>query len=211
MEALLAHCASTFSTHSGLFAVFFFGGLTGGFTHCLSMCGPMAACQSFCASGCGKRLGTAQFSHHLGRAISYGFMGFASALLSKQVAAFHWWPATSALMLALAGTMFLASSLPACRHRPAGGPTFLRGVLLGFMPCGLLYAALMMAATLTDPFGAMLAMWLFALGTVPALLVAGLGAELVSRKWKNIMHCMGRTMLACKGLSLLVMAASIVR
>lgn len=171
----------------------------------------MAACQSLCASACGKSAGRATALHHLGRGLGYGAMGFASALISRQVAAFHWWPMLSAAMLSIAGIMFIASSFPKCSHHHASGHTFLRGMLLGFMPCGLLYAALMMAATLADPFSAMFAMWLFTLGTVPALLIAGLGAEMVSRKWQAAVQKLGRAMLACNGLSLLVMAASIVR
>ena len=55
METLLAHCTAIFSAHSGMFAVFFLGGLTGSLTHCLIMCGPVVACQSACGGGCGKK------------------------------------------------------------------------------------------------------------------------------------------------------------
>lgn len=220
MESLLAHCAAAFSAHGGLFAAFFFGGLTGGFTHCLMMCGPFVACERMCSSGaCHSKTQTASramgLSYHLGRLTTYGALGFAAALMSKQIAASSWWPLASSLMLAMAGMMFLLSCAKSCTHHTvhAGAPrtTYLRGVLLGFMPCGLLYAALMMAATLADPISGMVAMWLFTLGTIPALLVASGGAELISRRWQRTSQHVGRAMMAFNGLSLLVMATKVVR
>ena len=82
---------------------------------------------------------------------------------------------------------------------------------MGFMPCGMLYAALMMAATLANPLYGALAMGVFTLGTMPALLIASGGAEMLSRKWQHAMQQIGRAMMAFNGLSLLVMAARIVR
>jgi len=219
---ILAHCAAAFSQHGGVFALFFIGGLTGGFTHCLGMCGPLVAseilaCHGKCAGGCSVRseLGRASgMAYHLGRITTYGALGFLAALLAKQVAAFSFWPLLSAGMLVAAGLMFLASSVMHCRHSALSSSpklTYMRGFLLGFMPCGLLYAALMMAATLANPFSGMIAMWLFTLGTIPALLIASGGAALLNRKWNHAMQTMGRVMMAFNGLSLLVMAARTMR
>ena len=219
MEVLLAHCAQLFSQQGGFFSLFFVGGLTGSLTHCIGMCGSLVACQSACAGGsaCSKRASWAaagQLPYHLGRMTTYGALGFAAALLSKQIAAFAVWPDIAAAMLALAGLMFVASSLPACKHslfRLPGKLGYMRGVLLGFMPCGLLYAALMMAATVADPLGGMLAMWLFTLGTMPALLLVGAGTQLLTIKWQGAMRSAGRALMAFNGLSLLVMAEKLVR
>ncbi len=216
MEALLAHCTAAFSQHGGLFAVFFLGGLTGGFTHCLAMCGPMVAGQSACAGGCSKRGGNAsRWTYHLGRMTTYGALGFAAALFARQIAALPFWPVLSSVMLLLAGVMFIVSSLPATRAHTAcavsAKTNYVRGALMGFMPCGMLYAALMMAATLANPLAGMFAMWLFVLGTVPALLLASTSAELLSRKWQHAMSNIGRAMMAFNGLTLLVMAAKVMR
>lgn len=219
MEALLAHCTQLFSTHGGLFFAFFIGGLTGGFTHCLTMCGPFVACDRACASkscSVAKSLSDSTgLPYHLGRMTTYGALGFFVALLSQQIAATAWWPWISSVMLAAAGILFLVSFLNSCRQETTTSKhpqlTYLRGILLGFMPCGLLYAALMMAATLANPLSGMLAMWIFTLGTLPALLIASGGADLLSRKWHHAMQHIGRAMMAFNGLSLLVMAARIVR
>ena len=215
MEALLAHCTAAFSHAGGLFAVFFLGGLMGSLTHCLVMCGPVVACQSACGGGCGKRMSTAaQWHYHLGRLLTYGALGFFAALLSKQIAAASYWPKLSAAMMVIAGVLFLLSAMFPSRHAllaisPRNG--FLRGVLMSFMPCGLIYAALMMAATLANPLAGMFAMWLFVLGTIPALLIASGGAALLAGKWKEMMGGIGRFGMAFNGLALLVLAINTVR
>jgi sulfite exporter TauE/SafE len=218
MEFLFAHCAAVFSEHQSLFAVFFLGGLTGSLTHCLAMCGPVVACQAACAGkkGCvSKRLAHAsQWQYHLGRLLTYGAMGFVAALLSKQIATLEFWPALSSVMLILAGSMFIFSSLPLAKHSLfhfTSNHPFLRGALMGFMPCGLIYAALMMAATLANPLAGMVAMWLFVLGTMPALLIASAGAEIITQKWQAAMQQMGRAVMAFNGISLILMATRIIK
>lgn len=56
-------------------------------------------------------------------------------------------------------------------HVRTRGRRFLLGVMLGFMPCGLVLAAFMAAVALQDPASSTFAMALFALGTVPALVM----------------------------------------
>lgn len=215
MEALLAHCAAAFSGHGGLFAVFFLGGLTGSLTHCLVMCGPVVACQSACGGACGKRMIAAlQWQYHLGRLVTYGALGFFASMLSAQLVAVAYWPALATAMMMIAGGLFLISAIFPNQHAllsyaPKNG--FLRGVLMSFMPCGLIYAALMMAATFASPIAGMFAMWLFVLGTIPVLLVASGGAAMLAIKWQEMMRGIGRFGMAFNGLALLVMAARSMR
>lgn len=217
MEPLLAHCAAAFSQHGSLFAVFFLGGLAGSLTHCLTMCGPVvasqAACQSSCGGAkgaCGARAGAAsQWQYHLGRLLTYGAFGFFAALLSKQLASAAYWPVLASAMMLLAGGLFLASALFPGRHALLSFSVrngFLRGALMSFMPCGLLYAALMMAATLANPLAGMVAMWLFVLGTMPVLLLASSAAEMLTRKWREWVSGIGRLAMACNGLALFALA-----
>jgi uncharacterized protein len=211
MDALTSHCTAIFSAHSGMFAVFFLGGLTGSLTHCLIMCGPVVACQSTCGGGCGKKMSaSSQWQYHLGRLFTYGALGFAAALFGKQIAALPFWPTLSTGMMVAAGGLFLLSAMIPNKHSLlAFTPrnAFMRGVMMSFMPCGLIYAALMMAATLTRPLAGMVAMWLFVLGTIPALLVASGSAALLAYKWKELMHGIGRVGMAFNGLALIVLAA----
>lgn len=214
METLLAHCLTAVSAHGGMVAVFFLGGLTGSLTHCLVMCGPVVACQAVCGGGCGSRMSAAsQWQYHLGRLLTYGMLGFFAALLSRQIATASFWPLLSSLMMLCAASLFLLSALFPSPHRILSSPKqgFLRGVFMSFMPCGLIYAALMMAATYAEPLAAMVAMWLFVLGTIPALLLASGSAGLLAQRWREWISGIGRFGMACNGLALVAMAVRVVR
>jgi uncharacterized protein len=219
VNELLLHCSANLAENSGFFAVFFLGGLTGGFTHCLPMCGPLAACHTLCGKAkCDSRLARAQqvlgLPYHLGRLTTYTALGFVAALLSRQVAAAPYWPLLSSTMLAVAGVMFVVSSLSQSPHSffsVSARSTYLRGALMGFMPCGLLYAALMMAATLAHPLLGALAMALFALGILLPLTLATASADYIRQRWQGAMTQAGRALMAGNGLFLLVMAGQIMR
>lgn len=212
----LSHCSSSILSQSPLLAAFFLAGLTGGFTHCLAMCGPFVACQGICQTKtCSKKMDLRHAAfYHMGRLASYGALGFAAALLSKQIASSPFWPWLSATMLIIAGITFLLSSFPGCRHQffsLSSALPFFRGALLGFLPCGMIYAALMMAAATADPLFGMVAMWSFVFGTIPALILVSMSAEALNFKWHSFAQKAGRAMLAFNGLSLMVMAAYMVR
>ena len=225
MNQLLQHCTAffsgSFSGNYGLFLVFLLAGLTGSITHCLAMCGANVAvdamsCGKKCATKCGKSKKNAQsfgLFYHLGRMTTYGALGFFAALLSKQIATFLFWHFISAFMLTLAGVMFILSSLPNCKHfllKSSGGNSYVRGALLGFMPCGLLYAALMMAAATANPWCGFFAMVVFVIGTIPALVLANMGIKMLTDKWQEKMQLFGRVVMAFNGVSLLVMAGKLV-
>lgn len=134
--------------------------------------------------------------YHLGRATTYIalavlFSGILNlAFLFAPIKAF-----VAAPLLMIAGVLFLVSAFPSLStlfpwahriHLPLPVQTlsaaighamkkedaahrYILGVLLGFMPCGLLIAALMAASTLSNPVQAAFAMAAFAAGTVPSL------------------------------------------
>lgn len=159
--------------------------------------------------------------YHLGRALIYGLLGALSALLLKPVTHNVYWPWLAALLLIIAGTIFITtsiSSLVGCNHRSRYGwvehvaankPHFLRGILTGFIPCGLLYAALLLASTTTNPFMAFTGMVLFVSGTLPAFWLASLGAEFLSNKGRFATQKIGKIIMGLNGCILLVLAAKI--
>ena len=57
---------------------------------------------------------------------------------------------------------------------------FLAGVFTGWLPCGLVYAYMALAASTSNLFGGMLTMAAFGLGTVPMMVLAGSGSSLFS-------------------------------
>ena len=54
------------------------------------------------------------------------------------------------------------------------------GLLWGWLPCGLVYSALMIAATSAEPAAGASVMVAFGLGTMPAMVLTGLGAARVA-------------------------------
>jgi hypothetical protein len=54
------------------------------------------------------------------------------------------------------------------------------GLIWGWLPCGLVYGALLLAATTADPVGGGLVMIAFGLGTMPAMIATGLSAAKLS-------------------------------
>jgi len=95
--------------------------------------------------------------------------------------------------------------------RPAGWRAAGLGVLLGFLPCGLLYAALAVAAGTGGAIPGALAMLSFGFGTVPLLVAIGIAGEAAGRKWRRGMMQLAPAMLAFNAvvLGLLALRAAV--
>lgn len=153
--------------------------------------------------------GAALLPYHAGRATTYALLGTLSAStvgLVIRVAGFGWAAAAmltiATFVLAIAGLSPLRDLAKALvgnrfwRNRPlaivshlAAAPMGWRGyalgVLLGFIPCGLVYGALAAAAATADPVSGALAMAAFALGTAPALVGVGWLGQLAPVAWRG--------------------------
>lgn len=171
--------------------------------------------------------------YHAGRMTTYAIMGALVASILSPVLmhdGFRW---AAAVLLALAGFSFLAASLGGRVKLPGpdnGGRTaqalsralnrygrglflapvgwrgYLLGLILGLLPCGMVYAALMAAATTGTAFGGALAMAAFAAGTVPALISVGLGGTFLLGRWQNRLRLVARGVMVLNGVALLMMA-----
>ena len=148
---------------------------------------------------------------HLGRITTYTFfgalIGLAGSLLDQASGMLGWQGAFSILVgiamllvsLSLMGIlppieMALASltrgNSPMTRMRGLFGKhsflsTLTLGILWGFLPCGLVFAMLVLAARTQTVWGGALTMLAFGLGTVPTLLGFGLAANLLSPKLRG--------------------------
>jgi hypothetical protein len=179
-------------------------GLLGGFGHCVGMCSPFVLFVSRRHGGAGGGRGTAlaaQLWYTVGRIATYTALGsvagalggvvqLAGPLLGVQRAAavvaggvlVVW--ALAALSdvvpgLDTGGRLF-ARAAGAVKGRVPGHP-FATGLLLGLLPCGLLYSALIAAVARGGPIDGALALTLFGVGTAPALLGVSLADELLVR------------------------------
>jgi sulfite exporter TauE/SafE len=137
----------------------------------------------------------ALWPYHLGRIITYATIGTAGAVLSSHLVSFAGFKFFSAILLVIAGFLFLltafqsilpkACGLPAwvtksfsaLLYKDIPGKVFITGLLLGFIPCGLVYAALLAVTATSDPILALGGMIAFGIGTIPALLAVHIGCR----------------------------------
>ena len=164
-------------------------GLAGG-PHCAAMCG--AACGAITRAGAARST-RALWRFQLGRLAGYTLAGAAAA---AAVQAFAWLTTQTAvlkpawtffhlavllwglLLLTLARQPMWASAAGRSawtRIRPlaaARGGVFAAGALWAFMPCGLLYSALLVASLSGGPLQGALSMALFAVGSGVSLALA---------------------------------------
>ncbi len=159
-------------------------GLAGG-PHCIAMCG--AACASL-GKAAGDRSNQAMWSFQAGRIIGYAALGGVAAAsmqgvgwLSIQSAAlrpvwtmFHvaalllgmllLWTAQQPVWLESVGRRVWLGARSLAAGWGRGAPLVI-GMFWTFLPCGLLYSALLVAAMTGQVLDGMLVMALFALGT----------------------------------------------
>jgi sulfite exporter TauE/SafE len=164
--------------------------------HCLAMCGPLAAAVPL-APGAARwpRL----IAYNAGRLVSYATGGVLAAGLGGALLLAGGGAARSALTLLAAcfvvatvagqagwlpalqtlerqGRRLWARIAPVGRGAGARGGlagVFLLGLLWGWLPCGMVYAALALATATADPLRGAAVMLCFGLGTLPSMLGAG--------------------------------------
>jgi len=190
----------------GLLLGLFVAGAAGSTMHCVPMCGGFVLGQVAdrmarlpAARLCEwRRVGRgALLPYHLGRLTTYTGLG---AVAGIATAALPWFGTVSALLLLLGAALFLAHVArltPGLDRAPAGwtgiiawlarrvGGGYPLGVVLGFLPCGFLYAALAAAAASGGPLRGALGMLAFGLGTVPALAVVGIAGHAAGWRWQK--------------------------
>lgn len=177
--------------------------------HCVQMCGPVVLTYSVSANTkTGRRsfLGL-HLAYNAGRTLTYMLLGAAAGLAggamgwvgrlagiedTASIVAGSVMVLTALLMLGFGFGIerWRGLALPARLLRPAGklisDPSALAkfglGTLMGFLPCGLVYAALMRAIGAANAVGGALTMLAFGVGTSAALIAVGVGSSAVTRK-----------------------------
>ena len=102
----------------------------------------------------------------------------------------------------------VASGMGAAIRR--GGPLGVIGLggLNGLLPCGLVYSALLAAAASGGMLPGMVSMLAFGAGTIPALLIVGLGAWKVSPDLRQKLSSVSAMFILLIGLQLLLRGAA---
>lgn len=174
-------------------------GLAGGSGHCLGMCGGIVGMLGLRADRGLAGLGLL-FAAHAGRVLAYGaagtVAGYAGAVLTESVlgarGAIALRGVAAVLVTALGLQLLLGRPLLAALERrgarmwrrlaplmrglvpPHDAPhAFAAGALWGFLPCGLVYAQLAIAAASGSAFAGGIAMAAFGVGTFVSLSVVG--------------------------------------
>jgi len=184
-------------------------GMLGSLGHCLGMCGPLnllVAAQMRESS----LPALPSFSlYHASRVLAYVLLGavvgaLGSLLgLSRQLTTVG---GAVSLILGIAILLFGMAYLGWLRAIPLEGSSHwwnaavsralrqggersvvLLGVLNGLLPCGLVYSALLLAASSGQAWRGALGMALFGFGTFPALLTLDLGAGAMSIRFRQVM------------------------
>jgi sulfite exporter TauE/SafE len=138
--------------------------------------------------------------YHLGRITTYSIIGFFCSFFAQNLINFSGFRFLSAGLLIICALFFLtlffnknfsffrlnfsvkfsnffAKKLNYFLKNPKGLNGYFLGLILGFIPCSLLYGAFLIAANISNAFLAMLGMFLFGCATFPALFLSALGAN----------------------------------
>lgn len=203
-----------------------------GSLHCAAMCGPfMAAVVGFSADG---RSGpSAHVAYHAGRLVTYLVLGAAAGLvggaldlagsqaglgrISAVVAGvvLVFWGASAlfarervvrlARRAPFRAGAFLGLALSRIKRTPPTPRAFLLGLATTFVPCGWLYAFVATAAGTGRVLSAMSVMFAFWLGTVPALLAAGVGLQRLSARLGERARVLSGSLIIASGVLLLAL------
>ena len=183
----------------------FIWGILGSF-HCIGMCGPIAL--ALAGKDRNKYL-LNKLLYNSGRAVTYsllgglvGLVGFSLSLAGIQqwvsivlgliiiVLAFFYkesekWITGSTLSSSL---IKLKSQLGKSIKRGGRKAFFITGVFNGFLPCGMVYMALVASLALQSPVMGMAYMFVFGLGTFPVMILLMLSKDIFSMNFRVKMN-----------------------
>ncbi|MDD9912406.1 MAG: sulfite exporter TauE/SafE family protein [Alphaproteobacteria bacterium] len=165
--------------------------------------------------------GAALLPYHLGRITTYTILGAIAGSLGTITE--HVWRPTSSLLIFLAGIALILSISPlknsVIRHitatflpknlnfsmvkklfdSPTGFNGYFIGISLGFLPCGMVYAALAVAAATASPITGATLMFLFGFSTIPALFFTALLSTLTFHGFRKKMLSFSRVITLLTG------------
>ena len=217
--------------------VMLLAGLAGGFGHCIGMCGPVVAAYSLGE----QRL---RYLHHilynLGRITTYMFMGAVVGLTGSFLVLTSSIEKIQAAIMVLAGisiiimgiaiggwipvrrspksSSWLSSTIQKTMELFKGprtaGTYYPMGIVLGFLPCGLTYTALLAAARaamdadnhLAGMLQGAFMLLFFGLGTAPALLLVGRVINIIGAKARDRLYKLASLIMILTGVYFVVKA-----
>ena len=215
----------------------FITGLFGGFGHCIGMCGPLVASYSMAIQ---TKSIIPHLLYNLGRVTTYsimgGFMGFTGSFVTLS----HTFQQLQKSIMIGAGVVIILMGLSMTGLIPlikyletrinaapfivkltkmfspslTTGTFYPMGIVLGFIPCGLVYTGLITAARMgmeTDNhleglIKGVIIMVLFGIGTMPALLLFGKIITILSAKTRKKLYRISALVVIIMGVLFIVHA-----
>lgn len=178
--------------------------------HCVGMCGPLAMMVPGSRpgqSGISLRGVGLPLIYNLGRALTYGLFGLVFGLVGRGFAWFGWQQKISIalgliILLSLVLPGLLQKANPLNHHiqnfmqglrtrmakllfRGKPGSVFAFGLLNGLLPCGMVYMALAGAMATGSAMEGGLFMFLFGLGTAPAMMSVSVFGGMLKQELRN--------------------------
>jgi len=177
--------------------------------HCVQMCGPIVLTYSVSLNTDASRkpMIGAHLAYNAGRIFTYTFLGAVAGTIGGAVGFVGRLAGIQNVAMIAAGIAMLLTGvamlgfglrpgflnkfvLPKKIVRPVGAlissrsvqSKFGLGLLLGLLPCGLVYAALMKAVGTGSPLGGAVTLLAFGLGTSAAMVALGVGSSLITKK-----------------------------
>jgi sulfite exporter TauE/SafE len=211
-----------------LYTAFFFGLISS--LHCIGMCGPIAMMLPLDRNNSAKKAFQILL-YHAGRLTAYGTLGLIFGILGKGLYLAGMQQQISIIVGILMITIVLIpekifakynfskpiyriiskvkSSLGNQFRKKSPDAIFTIGLLNGFLPCGLVYAALFGAIAMQNEFYGVAYMLLYGLGTIPMMSAVVYMANRLSNPFRNkiqklipiVAVCIG-TLFILRGLGL---------
>ncbi|EAT59956.1 sulfite exporter TauE/SafE family protein [Chlorobium ferrooxidans] len=212
-------------------------GLAGGFGHCISMCGPVVGALSVGET----RKGLLHLLlYNLGRITTYSILGgvvglsgsfllLAASIETLQrvimiiaglsiilmgLSTAEWLPLPANSRNCTPGGSVIQKIMSLFRVPRSIGSYYPMGIVLGFLPCGLTYTALLASARAAmdaeNPFAGMLMgalmMLLFGIGTAPALILVGKAVNTISQTTRKRFYRIASLIMIATGVWFIVSA-----
>lgn len=187
-----------------LYTAFFFGLISS--LHCIGMCGPIAMMLPLDRNNSAKKAFQILL-YHAGRLTAYGTLGLIFGILGKGLYLAGMQQQISIIVGILMITIVLIpekifakynfskpiyriiskvkSSLGNQFRKKSPDAIFTIGLLNGFLPCGLVYAALFGAIAMQNEFYGVAYMLLYGLGTIPMMSAVVYMANRLSNPFRN--------------------------
>ncbi len=233
----VGQCIQDFSTSYGLPFSLFLAGLMSGFTHCIGMCSPFVMAQTKNHVSLGRLRSVLLLPYHMGRMTTYVVLAVLVNSIINLAFVFSDMKALIAVpMLVLAAVIFLVSAFPRLTSLfpwaadiKVGVPyryiakaseklmsaqgvfgRYMLGILLGFMPCGVVVSALLASASAQGALQAGFAMAAFAVGTMPALILVSVGGSALTYKYPVLTSRATQGAMVLSSLWLLTLAGTLI-